>query len=392
MVEFRLPDIGEGLSEAELLEWTVKVGDRVSEGDEVAMVSTDKVNVDLTSPASGLVIELLGKPGDVINVGTVIMRIDDGSGIQTGTPADAVVSPAASGPSIKPTVTTVTASAGGEIKAAPVTRRYAADRDVDLALVTGTGPGGQVLRSDVDAYLAAGEGLDDEASGIERIRLSGPRLAAAQRLAQAADSQVTTTITFEVRADGLLDALQKLEREKDQDQPRLTPVALVAHALVKTLRQHPNFNATVSGDGRELMVHDSINLGLAVDTPNGLMVPVIKDAGSRAIAEIAAEVSRLARRARDGDLALNDVKGSTFTLSSTGGLEQAAITGTTPIINYPDVATLWVSKITDRPRVADGDLEVGPMMSGSLSFDHRFLHGADGMAFVNSFETAVAYS
>lgn len=384
MYNFKLPDIGEGLSEAELLEWTVRVGDRVREGDEVALISTDKVNVDLASPATGIVMELLGEPGDIIPVGTLIMRIDDDKRTGSGTKKSAVVeSPPA------------TADTSGEskiaaphttVKAAPIVRRYAADQNVDIASVSGTGPGGQVLRGDIDVYVLATQDTPEEVAGTQGRKLSGPRLAAAQHLAHAHRIQVATTIAFEVRADALLESLQRLSSGSEAKSASLTPTAMVLKCLVKALGKQPHFNATIHEDENELLLHEKINIGLAVDTSEGLIVPVIHDVETMSEFDIADEIERLAGLARSGGLKPEDVKDSTFTLSSTGGLEQATITATTPIINYPNVATLWVSRITDRPRVIDGELGLGPIMACSLSFDHRYLHGADAVAFINELE------
>ena len=388
MYEFKLPDIGEGLSEAELLEWTVKVGDRVTEGDEVAMISTDKVNVDLTSPATGVVTGLFGEPGDVINVGTLIMRIDDGSATSTETRADEAAGLEKNSGVPADLKGTEATQAPVPVKAAPVVRRYAAEQGVEIALITGSGPGGQVLRGDIDTFLAASQDAEEDSAGIQRMTLSGPRLAAAQRLAQADSTQVTTTISFEVRADALLENLQELSGDAAEKVVRLTPTALVAKCLASVLGEHPHFNATIAENNNEMLLHEGVNLGLAVDTAEGLMVPVIRGLESMSVLEIAIEIDRLAGLARSGALELGDVRDSTFTLSSTGGLESVTITATTPIINYPNVATLWVSRISERPRVVDGKLGAGPMMACSLSFDHRFLHGADGMAFINDLEKA----
>ena len=398
MYEFKLPDIGEGLSEAELLEWIVRVGDRVREGDDVAMISTDKVNVDLTSPATGVVSELFGEPGDVINVGTLIMRIDDGGAaesesrlVQVAQVAEELAGAAGEQAAVARAAAagrTDTAHTDGPVRAAPIVRRYAAEQGVDISLVTGSGPGGQVLRADIDAFIAAAGGAAETPLEGRRMKLSGARLAAAQRLAQAHRAQVTTTIAFEIRADALLAALEQLSGEAENRSVRLTPSALLAHGLVKALAKHPHFNAIIREDDHELLLLDSVNLGLAVDTEEGLMVPVIHGVEEMSVIDIAAEIERIAGLARSGVLALDDVKNSSFTLSSTGSLERASIISTTPIINYPNVATLWVSRISDRPRVVDGELGAGPMMACSLSFDHRYLHGADAMAFVNDLAEA----
>ena len=281
MYEFTLPDIGEGLSEAELLEWIVRVGDRVREGDDVAMISTDKVNVDLTSPATGVVSELIGEPGDVIPVGTLIMRIDDGSAGESG-PRIVEAAQLASGitgatgrPSGSPPAEA--SRAGAPIKAAPIVRRYAMEQGVDITLVTGSGPGGQVLRADIDAFTTAAKSASDESSKGRRLKLSGPRLAAAQRLAQAHHAQVTTTIAFELTADALLAKLQAESREAEQRGVKLTPTSLIAKGLAEALGEHPHFNAIIREEDMELLMHDHVNLGLAVDSDEGLMVPVIRD-------------------------------------------------------------------------------------------------------------------
>jgi len=394
MYEFTLPDIGEGLSEAELLEWIVRVGDRVREGDDVAMISTDKVNVDLTSPATGVVSELIGEPGDVIPVGTLIMRIDDGSaGESVSEVAEAaqlagdITSPAdLQADSARPPGSSQaeSARAGAPVKAAPIVRRYAMEQEIDISLVTGSGPGGQVLRTDIDAFTTKAESKSEQSSTGRRLKLSGPRLAAAQRLAQAHRTQVTTTIAFELKADALLARLQVHSGQAEQRGVKLTPTSVVAKGLAEALAEHPHFNAIIREQDKELLMHDSVNLGLAVDSGAGLLVPVIRSLEKMSVLDIAVEIERVAGLARGGVLALEDVRDSTFTLSSTGSLERATITATTPIINYPNVATLWVSRINDRPRVVDGELGAGPMMACSLSFDHRYLHGADGMAFINT--------
>ncbi len=390
MIEFKLPDIGEGLSEAELLEWTIAVGDTVREGDEVAVISTDKVNVELAAPATGRIAALFGAPGDVIEVGTLIMEIEaldsqsspepaalepaalDRAEQQPGTPPEPLPAEAA------PVVTSVSAK---PVKAAPMVRKYAAEQGIDLATIEGTGPGGQVLHKDVEARIGAVKSADKLPAGASgSIKLSGGRLAAARNLTQANRTAVMTTIQFDVHADGII---RRSRREEG-----ITPTAVVAHCLVGALRLHPHFNAVISEAGDELLMYDDVHLGVAVSTDDGLIVPVISRVQEMGLAEIAAAISALAEQARVGALAVEILKNSTFTLSSTGSLESATITGTTPVLNWPNAAILWVSRISDRPRVTDGALEAGPVMACSLSFDHRYLHGADGMAFINDFDAA----
>lgn len=394
MYEFRLPDIGEGLSEAEILEWLVKVGDEVRESDDVVLISTDKVNVDLTSPATGTVLEIIGEPGEVIPVGTLIMRIDDGREAVSGTDgthADAASrgSDAERTPGIE-TGHSEAPAVERKMKAAPIVRRYAAEHDIDLSTVTGSGPGGQIMRRDIDAVLTSHADKGSESFEGKRLKLSAARLAAAKRLSEADRIQVATTISFEIRADNIRDYVQLLSESKEIDTAKVTPTAVVAKYLATALLRLPHFNATISETENELLMHNTINLGLAVNTEQGLLVPVIRGLEKMDIFEIATSMNDIAERARGGELTVNDMQGSTFTLSSTGSIEKATITSTAPIINYPNAAILWMSRINDRPRVFNGVLEAGPVIACSLSFDHRYLHGADGMDFVNELDSLIS--
>lgn len=388
MHEFKLPDVGEGLHEAELLEWDVSVGDIIADGDAVAQVSTDKVNVELTAPCGGVVAELSWSPGDVIQVGEILMCIDDGKGEQSATVAENAAA-------AETQATPAAAQAQRKkVKAGPTVRRYAAQKEVDLTLVEPSGAGGQIVQQDIDDYLAqspvsrpvAEPAVD--ADGVTRMKLSGPRLVAARKLEESSRTLATTTLSFDVVADALMVEFLKARKEAQQNSVKLTPLAVIAKCVCRALQQHPNLNATIVEAERALDVHEAIHLGAAVDTSDGLVVPVIRDVGNKSVIEIARDLATIAERARSGSLAVADFRGSTFTVSSTGGLERATMTGTTPVINLPNVATLWVSRIMDRPRVIDGTLSAGPMMACSLSFDHRFLHGADGTAFINTLDKA----
>jgi len=379
--EFKLPDIGEGLSEAELLAWLVEVGDSISEGDDVATISTDKVNVDLPSPRSGVVEELPWNVGDIIPVGDVFMRIEDSKEVvqESGAPEAGAASTSA---------TSAPVSAREQqknVRAAPALRRYAKEQDVDLTLVTPTGPNGQLLRADVDAFLLQQAGDSD----VERFRLSGARLAASKRLAESSRTLATATQTFEILADGIVAAVSRLANECGDGGPKITPLPVIAKCVADVLASHGKFNATIDESGDGLLLHQQVNLGFAVDTEAGLMVPIVRDVNSKDTATLAAEILEVAARARADTLKLEDVRGATFTISSTGGLERATMIATTPVINLPNIATLWVSRITDRPRVVSGKLEAGPTMACTLSFDHRFIDGAEGTAFINDLDDAL---
>lgn len=372
MYEFRLPDIGEGLHEAELLAWDVSVGDTVAEGDSIAQVSTDKVNVELPSPRAGIISALPWSPGDIIPVGEVLARIDDGktSSSEPNTDSDSgrdAEAPSAPQPGQR-----------SRVKAPPVVRRYAAEKGVDLASVEPTGPGGMISKADIDNFVGGDrEEKVPATEGVRRKVLSGPRLAAAKRLEESWRTLATTAITFKVNADRVL-------AEVERGGGSVTPLAIVASGICKALEGHPEFNARVDEKARALEMHDRVSLGIAVDSPDGLLVPVVRDAAGKTVDELAASIAQAADKARAGDLAVTDFQGSTFTISSTGSLEEATITSTTPVINFPNVATLWMSRIRQQARVKDGQLEAGPVMNCTLAFDHRFIQGADATRFINT--------
>ena len=379
MYEFRLPDIGEGLNEAELLGWLVEVGDQIKEGDDVALISTEKVNVDLPSPRSGIVAELPWEVGDVIPVGDVFMRITDTN--------ENFAEPKAEPTKITAESSSVTAPVrknAARMIAAPALRRYAREQGVDLALVTPSTPDGRLLRADIDAYLQQqpGEPEPGEAA-TEKFKLSGTRLAAARRLSESSRTLATTTQSFEVHADAIIAETQRLSEKRGEDSPRITPLPVIAKCIAKTLSRHKKFNASIVELDNALRMHGQVNLGFAVDTDAGLIVAVVNNVNEKDTLSLAAEIADIAQRARANSLKLEDIHGATFTLSSTGGLERATMVATTPVINLPNVAMLWVSRITDRPRVVAGKLEAGPVMACTLSFDHRFIDGAEGTAFIN---------
>jgi pyruvate dehydrogenase E2 component (dihydrolipoamide acetyltransferase) len=381
MYEFTLPDIGEGLHEAELLKWYVKVGDPIKEGDDIALISTEKVNVDLPSPKSGVIVELPWEVGDVIPVGDVFMRINDAGENSAEPTTEPVETEAASSPAA---AAVPVHGKAPRMKAAPALRRYAKEHGVDLTLVTPSTNDGLLLRADIDAYLQRNTDNSDPGDApTETFRLSGARLAAAKRIAESSRTLATTTQTFEVNADAIVAETQRLSEERDRESLRISPLPVIAKCVAKALTLHGKFNASIDESDNALRIHTQINLGFAVDTDAGLIVPVVNDVNNKDTLALAAEISDIAQRARADSLKLEDIRGSTFTLSSTGGLERATMVATTPVINLPNVAMLWVSRITDRPRVVDGNLEAGPVMACTLTFDHRFIDGAEGTAFIN---------
>ena len=416
MREFRLPDVGEGISEGELVEWRVSVGDVIAEGDVVAEVATDKVTVELPSPARGRVSKLHVSEGDIVPVGEIILSLADGDGDTSpdggegledrdeaaGTPsaptsASAALDASSAGGGGAEAVGSSSGSgrdelavALGRVIAAPSTRRFAAEHGVDLTAVRGSGPGGRILRSDVEAKLqppvdahAETEATTSSARADRRVPVRGVRAASFDHMAESARTTATSTTTFEVHADRLLDAVKVLRAEGERRGTHVSPIHVVASCVATALARHERLNATFDEGRREVTFHATVNLGVAVATDAGLVVPVVRDVANRRVIDIATEIGRLAQRAREGQLTLDELRSGTFTLSSTGGLEQANIISTNPVINLPQVATLWTSRIAERPRVRDGVLEAGPVMVCSLSFDHRLVDGAEATAFIN---------
>ncbi len=391
MFEFRLPDIGEGISEALLISWTVAEGDQVAEDDEIATISTDKVDVELPAPRSGKVVELLWKPGDTIPVGEILVRIDDGNGSVGAEPT--VKSKKKTKQEAKPAATTEANSSPpvsdetSPIIAAPATRKLAAEMGIDLEAVTGTGQDGRILKRDLEAF--AGQPVSrparPAAEGPEVVRegLSGPRMAAFERLSQSVHTLAHSTMSFEVRADGIQDLLAKLAPAAEAEGVRLTHAALFAVCASRALLKHPRFNATIDEENRELLLHRDVHMSIAVASDNGLLVPVVRNMNALSLFSASRAVTDVAVRGRDARLTPGDMQGGTFTLSNTGNLERATLLSTRPIINPPQTATLWMSRINDRPRAVEGELSVGPMLACSLSFDHRFIDGADGTLFIN---------
>ena len=375
MFEFRLPDVGEGIHEAELLEWRVAPGDRVKEGDEIAVINTDKITVELPSPRTGVITAIHGDVGDVIEVGTVLVEIASEDSAQ-GT-MDAPATATALAPPQKPAGRTSARAAKDIVVAAPAVRRLAKERGVDLTALLGSGQDGRILPADVEAAASTmtAEAPAAEASSMpRRLPLTGARAVAARHLTASLNTAATTTTSFEAMGDGLAQAMA---------QHGISPLPLIAKCLCAALCRHTRFNATIDQADGALLPHDGVDLGIAMAAKDGLVVPVFRGLDKSSPEAAATAIDAMAARARAGDLQTNDLQGGSFTLSSTGGLEQATIISTRPIINPPQTAILWVSRIVARPRIRAGVLEAGPMLALSLSFDHRYIDGAEATYFIN---------
>jgi pyruvate dehydrogenase E2 component (dihydrolipoamide acetyltransferase) len=379
--EFKLPDIGEGVAEGEILKWLVKEGETVKEDQSLVEVMTDKVNVQIPSPKDGRVSRLLVKEGEVVKVGRGILVIEVEGTEQIAPPPperEVQPEPGAAKPAAQPSMDQ------DHVLAAPATRRLARELGVDIAQVKGTGPNGRVTEDDVRGQKAPTPqvpGTATQASdGQERIALRGVRKAIAERMARSIHTTAQVTHVDEVDMTELVLLREAFKGSAEKRGVKLTFLPLVIKAVIPALKEFPYVNSALDEAGGEIVLKKQYNLGIATDTPNGLLVPVLKDADRKDIFELAAEIEKLAAKAKAGELGLDDVQGSTFTITNVGSIGGLFAT---PIINYPEVAILGLHRITKRPVVREGKVEVRDMMYLSLSFDHRVMDGAYGARFLN---------
>jgi len=348
---FRLPDLGEGLTEGEVARWLVIEGQQVREDDPLVEIQTDKASVDVPSPFEGTVLRILVPEGQLVPVGTELILIGEpGEELPAAAVAPAL---AADAPAAAPV-----APGGVRVSATPLVRKIALELGVDLAAVAGTGPGGRVTEEDVRA-AASGDG--EAAPGPKREKLRGVRRVIAEHMARAHAEVPSVTWVEECDFENV-------------HMPTL--IATVMKACVESLAEYPELNARL--EGGEIVYLDRYDVGLAVQTDEGLVVPVVRGVDGRSVQEIHEEVVRIADGARNGTLRPDELRDSTFTITSAGklaGLFQ------TPIVNYPEVAILSVGRIEPRPVVRDGEIAVRRTGSISLSFDHRVIDGARAAAF-----------
>lgn len=418
--EFRLPDPGEGLTEAEIVEWHVEEGTDISEDDPLCDIETDKAVVEIPSPCSGTVLELSVAPGDVVAVDEVIAVFEtkeppsrpgtesemeagsaetspDGAASgETGHEADNAA-PADEGSEAAATGERSDISGEGRVFAAPSTRRYAREQGVDIGSVTATGPGGRVLREDVDRHLSV-ESEDataatdretptrrsrtDDASSVEPVRepLRGLRRTIAENMQRSSREIPHVTSGFEASADELVALKTRLD---DKHDTRITYTAILAKAVVPALKEFPLVNASVDMDAEEIIKHPYYNVGVATHTEEGLLVPVVENADRKSIVEIAEEVADNAAAARDRSLAPADLQGGTFTITNTGSHSEHGTFGT-PIIRHPEAAILGVGPIREKPVAVDGELEIEQRVGFSFSYDHRLVDGVTAAQFMET--------
>jgi 2-oxoisovalerate dehydrogenase E2 component (dihydrolipoyl transacylase) len=407
---FKLPDIGEGIAEAEIVAWHVKVGDRIAEDQPIADMMTDKATVEMESPVSGVVTKVAGEAGDVIAIGSMLVEIEVEGGIEgvdAEDPATASVPEKKFEPVVEDKPTYVEAPkveapaaiaeaeqalapvAKSDVTASPAVRARAKSLGVDLSTVKAAG--GHVRHADLDAFLNYGTGQGYRASGAstkredEPVKVIGMRRRIAENMAASKRHipHFTYVEEFDVTA---LEAMRGDLNANRGTRPKLTMLPFLIVAICKTIPAFPMINARYDDEAGIVTRHGAVHLGMATQTDAGLMVPVIRDAQDMNVWQLAQEIMRLAAAARDGSAKSDELSGSTLTVTSLGPLGGIA---TTPVINRPEVAIIGPNKIVERPMFVGDNIEARKLMNLSISCDHRVVDGWDAASYVQALKKLV---
>ena len=411
---FKLPDIGEGVVEGEVVEWMVSVGDVVKEDDPILSVMTDKATVEIPSPVDGKVTKIIGEPGDILPVGEVCIEFEvDGAGNASASAEEAetkpepVPEPAPTKEEAKPepvvekapepvaAAAPVARAAGTKALASPAARQRAREANIDLQIVAGSGPGGRISHADLDRHIAGGASgassfapvgatMKTKLTGTEDVKVIGLR----RKIADSMMSSYSTIAHFsyfeEVDITALEELRQHLNSTRPEGAPKLTYLPFIMQALVKALKESPECNALYDDEANVVTRHQAIHLGIATQTDRGLYVPVVKHVEAMDIWQSASEMVRVTSATRDGKASADELSGSTFTITSLGRLGGL---GATPIINKPEVGILGVHNAKERAVVRNGQIVVRRMMNLSSSWDHRVVDGHDGATLVQKVKT-----
>jgi pyruvate dehydrogenase E2 component (dihydrolipoamide acetyltransferase) len=425
--EIQLPELGEGVAEGELVKWLVKVGDEVKEDQPLAEMMTDKATVEVPSPVAGKVASINAKEGDVVVVGQSMLTVElSGGAAKSAAPAqktETAKAPATAAKASAPTAgrpqplmavasATSTAQNGGvdfyppaadaNVLATPHTRRLAREIGVDINHLSGTGLAGRVTREDVVGAKGAGATAAGAPSyqpqvprlayagpqGVveERVPIRGIRKKIAENMQMAKHIIPHFTLMDEANVTELVRFREETKAAAEKAGVKVTYLPFVMKALIATIRDFPMFNASLDDAAQEIVYKKYFNIGFAADTPNGLLVPVIHDADRKTILQLSAEITDLAKRARDGKLKSEEMKGATITITNIGSVGG---TYATPIINHPEVAILGMYKISEKPVIKDGKLDSIKVMNFTITADHRLIDGAVAANFLRAFFTRI---
>ena len=419
--DIKLPELGEGVTEGELVKWLVKPGDSVKADQAIAEVLTDKATVEVPTPVAGVVQDLKFKSGDVVKVGSTMITLQGGgaaptvtapAGAQREVPASAHANFAAASAPISAVSASATSQhsaaaifppvADSKVLATPATRRLAREMGVDINSLGGTGLAGRVTREDV---LSAKGGSGSASArpqqsapstmsipkpsyqgpagaAEERVPMVGIRKKIAENMQRSKHVIPHFTIMDEAKVDAMVAMRESLKDHAEKHGTKITYLPIVMKALIATIREFPMFNASIDDAAGEIVYKKYFNLGFAADTPNGLVVPVIKNADQKSILEISTEILDLSKRARDGKLKPDEMKGATITVTNIGSIGG---TYATPVINHPEVAILGMYKIDEKPVIKDGQLKAIKVMNYTVTADHRLIDGAVAARFLAAF-------
>lgn len=408
--QFKMPDIGEGIHEGEIVKWFVKPGDKVQEDDVLCEIQNDKAVVEIPSPVEGTVQEVLVGEGTVATVGQVLVTFDapgyenlqfkgddhaEEAPKQAEAPAQEAQAPAAQA---QPQAE---ADPNRRVVAMPSVRKYAREKGVDIRQVTGSGDNGRVLKTDIDAFLSGGAPVATQATAPAaaeeapkaapapipqgeypetREKMSGIRKAIAKAMVNSKHTAPHVTLMDEIDVTKLVAHRKKFKEVAAAKGIKLTFLPYIVKALTSALREFPVLNTSLDDATSEIIHKHYYNIGIAADTEKGLLVPVVKDADRKSVFTISNEINELAGKARDGKLAPNEMKGASCTISNIGS---AGGQWFTPVINHPEVAILGVGRIAEKPIVLNGEIVAAPVLALSLSFDHRMIDGATAQNAMN---------
>ncbi|MFP5111117.1 dihydrolipoamide acetyltransferase family protein [Bacillaceae bacterium C204] len=421
--QFKMPDIGEGIHEGEIVKWFVKPGDKVQEDDVLCEIQNDKAVVEIPSPVEGSVLEVLVGEGTVATVGQVLVTFD-APGYENlqfkgdehadepkqeekpAAPAPEVKQDAAPQPAAVAVAPQVEVDPSRRIVAMPSVRKYAREKGINIQLVPGTGNHGRILKTDIDAFVSGGaapvpQAVSDAVVATEQAKVEAPQAAAAipqgeypetrekmsgirKAIAKAMVNSKHTaphvTLMDEVDVTKLVTHRKKFKEVAAAKGIKLTFLPYIVKALTSALREFPALNTSLDDATSEIIHKHYYNIGIAADTEKGLLVPVVKDADRKSVFSISNEINELAGKARDGKLAPNEMKGASCTISNIGS---AGGQWFTPVINHPEVAILGVGRIAEKPIVRNGEIVAAPVLALSLSFDHRMIDGATAQNALN---------
>lgn len=413
---FNFPDIGEGLDEGTILEWYVAKGQQIKSGDPLVKMETDKVVTDIPSPKTGTLSMLYGKIGEVIHVGNPLVEIDiegvegaaaveeqkktqlevveeEGAGV-VGTLEvagnNAYLPSSNEGATSQPVAMEKNTK---KILATPVARAYAKEFNVDINRITGTGPGGRVMKEDIKNYFESSKRIEDNAKVVPQLPtdrityqpLTQIRKTIAKNMTTSKHTAVHMTVHEEVEISELMRVREKFKKQFADKDIKLSYLPFVLKAVALALKKHPTLNAELDLEGNRMVFKNYVNIGIAVDTEDGLVVPVIRDVDQLTIAELAQKVMEIAEKGRTRQLSLNDMKDGTFTVTnygSIGGLYAV------PVINYPQAAILGIGRLFEKPIFKGTEVVKGSFFPLSLSVDHRIVDGGETTRFIN---TVIAY-